>query len=406
MKTKIYQTELNEFCRKFLVKNSGTSEPSPLEYLIEAKSIDASLFEHFLLFDTISFKVYGENIPLVILLNKFGVKGVEALLEQEALEFVLWNQMITYMVDDIAGVDPLQHGTCSSAPHSDPEESIKSGFNWMSKQPRTSVKKNLIRKIRDVYALPDESLSGKAVALSRSAYDSGKLTPYDLSPKKCDFRDLNLEGRKKLCHCAEEILQYSHLLNQNMSSYSQFEFYQMFNDSNRRLHEALHLQSNFNSLSQLEDIPNLRNLYLELSDPFKNIVKIRNKNSSKKFRTWLTECTNCESSIEITKEYVDAIANSKGFFQNKTGRFSKNIAMSAIGAGVGMLIAGPAGAAGGAGAAKLLEPAADFGLDLLDEFVLSGLMKGWTPKIFFDDVRKLEKFNKANSADAKNRAAD
>ncbi|MFC4893078.1 hypothetical protein ACFPDQ_08455 [Pseudofrancisella aestuarii] len=38
-----------------------------------------------------------------------------------------------------------------------------------------------------------------------------------------------------------------------------------------------------------------------------------------------------------------------------------------------------------------LTPITDLGIDMLDEFVLSGLIKGWTPKIFFYDLSKLEK---------------
>lgn len=395
MKTTIYNSELNEFSRKFLVKNPGVPDPSPYDFITQSSSIDASLFENFLLFDTLSFKVHGENIPLVILLNHFGVKGVEALLDQNALEFILWDQMLCHTVDDIDGVDPLAYGQFNSPAHSDPEESIKLGFNWMTKQPTTSDMKNLIRKIRDVYSMPAKNLSSKAVALSKSAYDSGKLKVYGLSPEKSTYRDLDLEGRKKLCKCAEEILQYSYLINSNMSSYSSFEFYKIFNDSNKKIHQAVNLQENFNELSKLENIPDLKKMFPGNSKPFDKLLKLRNKSSSKKFRSWLAECNNNKDGFEITKEYVEAIANSKGFFQTKTGRFTKNVAMSAVGASVGLLIAGPAGAAGGAGVAKLLEPAADFGLDMLDEFVLSGLTKGWTPKIFFDDLAKLEKSNRS-----------
>ncbi|ODQ00294.1 hypothetical protein [Salinivibrio sp. SS2] len=402
MNSTIYNSELNDFSRKFLVKSPAVPAPSPYEFIAQRRVIDASLFESFLLFDTLSFKVHGENIPLVILLNHFGVKGVEALLDQNALKFILWDQMLGHMVDDIDGIDPLTHGHYNSPAHSDPEESIRLGFNWMSKPPRTSDKKNLIRKIIDVYSMPEKNLSSKAVALSKSAYDSGKLEVYGLSPEKSTYRELDLDGRKMLCECAEEILQYTHLIDSNMSSYSNFEFYQIFNDSNRKIHEAANLQENFNELSKLENIPDLNQMFPDDSKPFDKVLKLRNKSSSKKFRSWLAECTNSEDSLEITKEYVDAIANSKGFFQTKMGRFTKNVAMSAVGVGVGLLVAGPAGAVGGAGAAKLLEPAADFGLDMLDEFVLSGLTKGWTPKIFFDDLTKLEKFNESKHSGAEN----
>ncbi len=393
MKTTIFNSELNEFSRKFLVKNSGLPVPSHYEFIEKIKALNASLFENFLLFDTLSFKVHGENIPLVILLNLFGVRGVEELLEQNALEFILWDQMLGYVVDDIDGVEPLTHGQYNSPAHSDPEESIKLGFNWMSKQPKTSNKKNLIRKIRNVYSVPKKNLSGKAVALSRSAFESGKLKIYGLFPEKSAFIDLDLENRKKLCKCAEDILQYIHLIDSNMSSYSNFEFYQIFNDSNKKIHQAINLQKNFIELSKLENIPDLQKIFLKISKPFDRVLKLRNKISSKKFRSWLAECSNNNDGFEITKEYVDAIFNSKGFFQTKIGRFTKTIAISAIGTGIGVLVAGPAGAVGGAGVGKLLEPAADFGLDMLDEFVLSGLIKGWTPKIFFDDLSKLEKSN-------------
>lgn len=393
MKTKIYDTQLNDFSRKFLVKNLGVPDPSPIEYSASAKANDAKLFENLLLFDTTSFKIYGENIPLALLLNHFGVKGFEALLEQDAIDFILWNQMVTFMVDDIPGVDPLQSAVVNSPAHSDPEESIKLGFNWMSKQLRTSDKKNIIRKVREKYSLPDKSLAGRAVSLSRSAYESGKLKHFGLSPDICSFRDIDKAARKKLCRCAEDILQYSHLLNNDIASYSNFEFYHLFNESNRRIHQAVNLQSNFNELTKLENMPDLRALYPKLSKPFAQVTKLRNKKSSREFRTWLAECTSSEDAKEITKEYVDSIANAKGFFQTITGRVTKNVAMSVIGAGVGVLVAGSAGAIGGAGVAKILEPAADLGLDMLDEFVLSGLTKGWTPKMFLEDVGKLEKSN-------------
>lgn len=395
MKTTIYDTELNDFSRKFLVMNPGIPEPSSIEFLSRAKTNEAKLFESLLLFDTISFKVYGENIPLALLLNHFGIKGFEALLEQDAINFILWNQIVTFFVDDIPGVDPLQSGALNSPAHSDPEESIKLGFNWMSKQPRESDKKNIIRKVREKYSLPENSLAGKAVSLSRSAYESGKLKHYGLAPGICTFMDLDKAARKKLCGCAEDILQYSHLINNNMASYSSFEFYHLFNQSNKRIHQAANIQNNFNELAMLENMPDLRALYPKISKPFAQVTKLRNKSSSMKFRAWLAECSSAEDAAEITKEYVDSIASAKGFFQTITGRLTKSIAMSAVGAGVGMLVAGPAGAMGGAGVAKLLEPAADLGLDMLDEFVLSGLTKGWTPKMFLEDIDKLEKSNKS-----------
>jgi hypothetical protein len=66
--------------------------------------------------------------------------------------------------------------------------------------------------------------------------------------------------------------------------------------------------------------------------------------------------------------------------------------MASIGAVVGHAAEGtiPAALAGGL-IAQGAGPVADFSLDLLDEFLLDGLSKGWQPRIFFDELRKLER---------------
>jgi hypothetical protein len=64
--------------------------------------------------------------------------------------------------------------------------------------------------------------------------------------------------------------------------------------------------------------------------------------------------------------------------------------MVAAGAGIGAAIEGSlSGAAWGVAAAKFLEPVADLGLDLADAFLLDRLLKGWTPRMFLDDLKQL-----------------
>ncbi|MEB0276868.1 hypothetical protein, partial [Cryobacterium sp. 5B3] len=53
-------------------------------------------------------------------------------------------------------------------------------------------------------------------------------------------------------------------------------------------------------------------------------------------------------------------------------------------------VGGPAAAMLGAAGGKLMECAADVGLDMLDEHLLDGVLKGWTPRVF------IEKLSQAN----------
>lgn len=167
-----------------------------------------------------------------------------------------------------------------------------------------------------------------------------------------------------------------------------------------KLRSALHISSSFGELAEMQQFPDLRALYDELENPFENLISVRGKYRSKKFRKWLSEVSGGGGDASLSREYIEAISNSKSFFQTRTGKFSKSIAMTTIGAGVGALIAGPVGIAGGAAAGKILEPAADLGLDLIDEFILSGLTKGWTPRMFFDDLNALRATSREESGKA------
>lgn len=131
MSINAFYCDLNEFCRTYLVGNTPVSKQDLAAFKPRQKSVDASTFENLMLFDKTMFKVYGENIPLAYLIGIMGEKAFEELVEQDALGFVLWKPMITFMVDPISGIDPLASGNTSSPAHSDPEESLELGLQWL-----------------------------------------------------------------------------------------------------------------------------------------------------------------------------------------------------------------------------------------------------------------------------------
>jgi hypothetical protein len=86
---------------------------------------------------------------------------------------------------------------------------------------------------------------------------------------------------------------------------------------------------------------------------------------------------------------VDSIADATGFLETRKGKVTKSVVMTTIGAVLGAAIGGVEGALGGAVVAKAVETGADFTLDLVDEFLISDLTKGWSPRMFFYDLAKL-----------------
>ena len=103
----IYDKRLNSFSRKYLVKGNERLVKNPLLFDKELDEILSEIGELLLYHDGIAFHVYGENIPLAILINVFGVKGIEELMEQGAVKFVFNVPEVGYNVDEIPGIIPL-----------------------------------------------------------------------------------------------------------------------------------------------------------------------------------------------------------------------------------------------------------------------------------------------------------
>lgn len=397
MTQNIFYPELNELCRKYLVLGTPVSPKDAALAVTRFKSIEASLFEQMLLFNKVSFKVFGENIPLAFLINVLGEKAFEELLEQGAVEFVLWTPNVVYMKTEIRGVHPIASGNLNSPAHSDPEQSVELGLNWMKNKPTARTKRHLVKKIVPHYLMPDSELAGKAVDITKSAFNANKLISLGLSPLMKPLEGLPENERSLLCDCATELLEYSFLLENRMSSYSKLRYFDLFSVSVKKIKDAHATTLNFNELAKLEGFPDLKALYPQLENGLQKLPDLRNKRSTRKFREWLATTEGSETGDEIAREYIGAIANSKGILDTPRGKFTKSVVMTAVGAGIGMAIeASPAAALLGAGAAKALEPAAELGLDLLDVFLLDGLLKGWTPRMFFDDLRKLNAPRKSN----------
>jgi hypothetical protein len=169
-----------------------------------------------------------------------------------------------------------------------------------------------------------------------------------------------------------------------------FEYFSLFSDSLKHIETAGKIVEGVRQLSKLENIPDLAALFPTLQNGLHQVPSFRSKRQSEKFRKWLSSATVGDKSI--TEEYLAAIINAKGPLDTKTGKFLKSVALASVGAVAGHTAEGslPAAFAGGA-IAQLASPVVEFGLDLLDEFLLGGLRKGWHPRMFFNDLRKLAK---------------
>lgn len=381
----IYNNKLNDFTRKYFISDNKLTKEDILLQSVNYNNIRAQIFEDLLLYEKTTFKVYGENIPLAFLINEFSIKSIEKLIEEESIQFALWTPMIMHMVSNIKGVIPLVHGRNTSLVHCDPEQSIESGLNFLTNISQKN-KKIIKRKLRDKYIIPKEGIENESQDFTVSAFKSNKFISYGLTNEK-DLTQLNKQEKKILNECASDLLEYKFTISEQLMINQNSKFQSLFNST---INNCIKHDEIINKIITIENFPNLKEVFFNLEKTsFKDIIKIREKNNIKKFRNWLNEMSNNADLNEITKEYINSIENSKGFFETKKGRFTKNITMSLLGAGVGS-IAGPMGTAIGGVAGSLLSPSADLALDMLDEYFITELLKGWTPRMFFDEINKLQ----------------
>lgn len=384
-----YITNLDEFSRKFLLR--GHYQPSKEDIMLFSmrfQNIKAALFQDLLLFDTVNIKVVGENIPLAVLISEVGVKGVEELVEQQALGFTHWTPNILTMVDPVPGLLPLASGRFSSSAHIDPEESIVIGLAALTDKMNKKDRRTILNKVRDLYIYPVEGIEHDSKDMVMSAYESNKLVSLGIDKNKLDI--YNLPGHKKavLAKCATDLLEYKYLSSQGFDSIDNLGSVELFLECSSKLN-ALNYADAFSTIVDIENFPSLKRLFELIEFPLKSACKMRSSKNAMKFRVWLSSTTNSEDISEVSKLYIDAITNKKGFFETNIGKLTKTGTLAIAGACIGSLT-GPVGAAIGGTAGALVSPVADLGLDLVDLYFINGLTKGWTPRMFIDELKEMK----------------
>jgi len=318
-----------------------------------------------------------------------GERGLEEIIAQRAIRFVLWTPTVTYSVSEIEGVNALQYGNLNTPAHSDPEQSLELGLKWLPEPLSRRLGKMLRRKVLPLYSIPASSMSRDAVEFANAAFASGKLKRLGLDPQRTTLMTMSRTERALLGKCATGLLEYHYLMSEQLTAFSEFEPFLYLSESIQRLKTACQIGSQFDELARLEGFPDLRTLFPTLKDGFAQLPKLRQRRNVREFRKWFASATHGDSNI--ASEYVRALVSATGSLGSPEGKVLKAVAMTGVGAGLGTLVDGPLlGLAAGGVAAAIGDRLVDLGLDLLDEFLLDGLRKGWHPRLFFDDLRELE----------------
>jgi len=354
----------------------------------QEKNILAGFFEQLLIFDKVVVSTNRVNFALFFLLKSIGINTLERLLDNGYLKFMIWTPVIitssgsqredgTIDESTIYGKPPIAAGMLSGE-DLDPERNINNALSHFTIN--RDRKRILTRTALKNYIVPDGmEFSTESARCVIDAYQNNNLAglglPYNTEPNQ-----MNVNDRIKLLNLGHKVLETAILSKYQFKSYENYEHYKILEKNIENIGKAFNISENSDVLFKFENLPNLRELFLNERFDFDSIFSIRNLPNARYYRKWINEVgENCNAE-EITKEYFNEVTGSTKFFESKKGKLVKTLGLYGINTALGLTISGMAGAISG------------LGLGFLENFWLDDILKGRNPSLFIKDIRdKIER---------------
>lgn len=382
------------------ILNSDIS-PSPIVFNrtydseLKRKDIFSNLFEQLLLFDNIVISTDKDNHSLYFLIRYFGYENTLRLIKSGYISFYIRTSIIVHSKGRQLADGSLDESTIYQQPpivggslHGsdiDIEENISRAikpFNLDKKKHRELIKHSYKQYIKD----KDLELGTNTSKIIIDAYTNNNLENLGMPFTKDPF-DLNIEERQNLFNIGHSVLESSILLKHNLKSFNNTDHLKILSKNFENIGKAYNVTENTQKIFEIENIPDLKSIYLNGNFSLEDIFKLRHLNNAKYFRKWINEVSESTNAKEISVEYLDEVEGSKKFFQTGLGKFIKTTASFGVGTGLGMAIGGPVEALIGAGAAKIAEPITDYAFGLLETYALDNLIEGKNPRGYLNKIK-------------------
>lgn len=372
----IFDRQADRIARELFIKGENKRPDHEIIQSVEdlPNRVAALLMRH----EGVCFAIYGENVLIALLRRAFGDTGLLKLLEQGAIKFWLQKHGVVHFTSPVPkGVLPLAPYEASSPSHTDPEASVADYFRRTSLTLEYKFRRRLTKALVDAYVDAGTSFAPHAVEFGHEGYKLGRFRFAGLDPK-LPLEDLDPKGVETLAKLAGEMHDLSLLSNLQLNTLDEFNIAQVCHDSIDRLHVGGRIENAHQAVFTIEDVPDLAELFRSGALDLKKVAALRTTRDAEKFREWIRATTADPHGQDVGKAYLEALAGKRGV----GGRIMKTLTVSALSASVGAVVAGPLGAVLGATAGPL---AAGAGFDLIDEFILSGVLAGWTPRNYFEN---------------------
>lgn len=367
-----------------LGKNTSTSNQ---------REVTSEFCEELLLFDKVCLKADRINYSLYFLILEFGINTVQEYLERGLIELLLWTPVIvtttghmredgTIDKDAVIGKPPIVSGQLIDEDR-DPEHNVEKILKHLgvSRNRINSFKKSA----RKATIVPNAALAAQSVNLTVDAYATGKLADLGLINNKRP-EDMDVNERLRLLDLSQDVLETSVLAQYEYKSFNEYSYTEISERALDSIGTALNVRENSKTILKLENVPDLKTLFLSGQLNKDDVKALRYKSTAKTFRKWLNQISDNEDCSQISKEYMNEITGKNNFWDSVGGKLVKNIGMLGVGSALGVAIGGLGIVSASIGAA--LVKGSELGLGLFDSFFLDGLLKGKNPRMFVEEVEK------------------
>jgi hypothetical protein len=334
-----------------------------------------------------------------------GARTFEELLEQDAIRFVVWEPS-PFMSHKDGKVGALFMARIGSG-ELDLEKIIEQGFEIEETGLASSNKRSIKRKLIEQHSILNPAFGSDAWAIALKALSEGSLQHIGLTPRD-NMIGAPVEDGEVLLSAAQSLLAYRHILENGMTSADSEGVYDLFARGLTSLESPTLPIKRFGIIAEFEQFPDLRSLYKALEHPFRDAAKFRHSHVASNFRVWLAGISG-DTEVAIIREYVDALAKRKGLFDSNPRKFLKLVSMAAIGSGASagatalgadMLMIGLTGLAAPV-VAQIVEKGVEFGLGVTETFLIDNIKTGWTPRAYFNGLRKIKQSSVESRPDAR-----
>ena len=376
----IYDKKVNQFVRKYFVKNNRYNELYlARHYIEEEREIRAYICSLLLYYDSVCFDVYGENIIVPYLIGVFGKKGFDNLIEQKAVRFLLSTSMITHSVNPIQGLHPLQYGTLTTEVHSNPEDSISSGLKWSSNSFDRSYHRSLTRKLTKLYNVHPKGVSSRIVSSVYQGYKDNLFAKLGLAYEQ-ELDKFDKSQCEKIGTIAQYYMDLALISYYQYTSIDNYPLDLLNTEQLEHLKYTQRIKNYTNKTFEFEKIPNFEELLSSGVLKVEDIPEFRKKTNSEKFRKWIATVSQNDFDSFDVKEYLDSIESHQSFWQTNSARALKTISVNIVSTLISCLTGDPC--------------VLGTSIALLDEFYINSLIKNWSPRFFFKEASNYLNENK------------